>query len=74
MLWLTLITVTRQDLLLLRCCRTEPLLVRVLPQLTFLSPYLLASPHQESSLLLQLPDILRVSKNIKILLGMHRLH
>lgn len=69
-----LITITRPAVLLHECCGTEPLLVRVLPQLTLLSPSLLACPPQDSSLLLQLPDNLRVSNKIKILLGMHKLH
>lgn len=73
-LWLTLITVFRPALLLLGCCRTEPLLVKTLSQLTLLSPSLLACPPQESSLLLRHPDNLKVSNKIKILLEVHKLH
>lgn len=71
--WLTLITVTRPALVSLRCCGSEPVLVRVLPQLTLLLTSLLSCPPQESTLLLQFSDNLRVSNKIKILLGMPKL-
>lgn len=60
--------------LLLGCCGMEPLLERALPQLTLLSPSPLARPLQDSTLLLQLIDNLRVSNKVKIPLGMDKLH